>query len=88
MIDRGSAADIETLEKAIAAVEQEASAKNKGLTWQQAAERMEQRRIGAEEFTTYSEVAKTLGCSVETVFKAIQKIPVLKAWAHSTKKAK
>jgi hypothetical protein len=56
-----------------------------GLSWQQAAERLERLRSQGEPFTSQHLLAKQLGCSPATINKAIKESPSLSTWA--TRKA-
>jgi hypothetical protein len=52
-----------------------------GVTWREAAERLERLRTQGEPWTSQQEMAKRLGCSSGTINKAIKQTPSLKAWA-------
>jgi len=54
-----------------------------GVSWQDAAERMERLRAQGEPFTSRHTLAKRFGCSSGTIHKAIQRTPSLQAWAKS-----
>jgi hypothetical protein len=56
-----------------------------GITWQQAAERLNRLRQQGEPWTSQRKLAKQLGCSSATINKAIHETPSLHAWAkHQT----
>ncbi|MGH7172810.1 MAG: hypothetical protein ACRELG_21215 [Gemmataceae bacterium] len=52
-----------------------------GMTWQEAAERMERLRGQGEPFTSQHKLAELFGCSSGTINKAIHSSPQLTAWA-------
>ena len=53
-----------------------------GMSWQQAAERMQRLRIQGEPFSSQQKLAKQLGCSSGTINKAIKETPSLRIWAE------
>jgi hypothetical protein len=53
-----------------------------GMTWQEAATRLEQLRSQGESWTSQREMASRFGCSPATVNKAIQESPLLRAWSR------
>jgi hypothetical protein len=55
-----------------------------GITWQEAAERLERLRGQGESFTGQSKIAEQLGCSSATINKAIKNTPSLQKWAKPT----
>jgi hypothetical protein len=52
-----------------------------GITWQDAAERMERLRSQGEPFTSQQELARRFGCSPATIHKAIHETESLEVWA-------
>jgi hypothetical protein len=52
-----------------------------GMTWQEAAERLERLRAQGEPWTSQHKMAKLFGCSSGTINKAIKETPELRAWA-------
>jgi hypothetical protein len=56
-------------------------AETTGMTWQDAAERMERLRNQAEPWTSQHKIAERLGCSSGTINKAIRETRELHSWA-------
>jgi hypothetical protein len=54
-----------------------------GMTWQEAAERLERLRSQGELWTSQHEMARRFGCSSGTINKAIRNTPGLQTWAKS-----
>jgi len=52
-----------------------------GMTWQEAAERMERLRSQGEPWTSHHRLAEQFSCSSRTIYKAIKATPELQAWA-------
>ena len=59
------------------------SAEPAGMSWQEAAERLERLRTQGEPFTSQQKLGDDLGCSSSTINKAIMKTPTLHAWANA-----
>jgi hypothetical protein len=62
--------------------EQPAEPKPAGMSWQEAAKRMERLRTQGDPFTSQHKLADLFGCSSGTINKAIRETPSLKAWAE------
>jgi len=52
-----------------------------GMSWQEAAERLERLRQQGEPYTSQQKFAKQFGCAPATINKAIRNTPSLKVWA-------
>ena len=64
-------------------IEQPAETKPTGMSWEDAAERLERLREQGEPFTSQSDLANRFGCSPSTVHKAIHSSLTLTAWSKS-----
>ncbi len=53
-----------------------------GMTWQEAAERLERLRSQGEPWTSQHKMARQFGCSSGTINKAIRMTPELRTWAN------
>lgn len=56
--------------------------KASGMSWEEAAKRLEALRLQGEKYTSQSKIAKEIGCSVGLVNKAIHSKPSLQVWAR------
>lgn len=52
-----------------------------GMTWKEAAERLNRLRLQGEAWTSHEDMSGRLGCSAATTHKAVQKATELQAWA-------
>jgi hypothetical protein len=64
---------------------EEPAAEVGGMSWQEAAEKLNRLRIQGEPWTSQGKFAKLFGCSSGTVNKAVKNTPALQPWAWAAK---
>ena len=80
-LDAGSVPEVGSGASQVEGDKQPDKPKAAGLSWQEAAERMEQLCSQGAAFTNQRNLAEQFGCSPSTIHKAIDQTPSLKPWA-------